>query len=238
MFSICIPVYNYNINELVNDLILQLDQCKFNYEIVVIDDFSKSLFKKANTNLKSNEKIVYIELEKNIGRSAIRNLFIKYTRFENLIFLDCDSKLLTTQFIGIYRNAMLQNHKVVCGGRDYLRKPKERKYKLRWKYGHYRECMTEGERNKNPYRSFMTNNFLIHKSILKKIKFEERIKGYGHEDTLFGYQLMKSSIPVKHIDNQAIIRFLKSPYNRRKRLTWHKLAQDISWSKQRLSALN
>ena len=34
--------------------------------------------------------------------------------------------------------------------------------------------------------------------------FDERLAGYGHEDTLFGYQLGRAGIPVLHIDNPVL----------------------------------
>jgi len=47
----------------------------------------------------------------------------------------------------------------------------------------------------------MTNNFLIPKSIYLTVKLDETLKGYGHEDTLFGLELNKRKIAIKHIDN-------------------------------------
>jgi hypothetical protein len=64
--------------------------------------------------------------------------------------------------------------------------------------------MTADQRNSHPNKSFMTNNFLIKKEILDQIKFDERITAYGHEDTLFGYCLMKKHIQIKHIENPVL----------------------------------
>ncbi|NJK86510.1 MAG: hypothetical protein HC906_11610 [Bacteroidales bacterium] len=50
----------------------------------------------------------------------------------------------------------------------------------------------------------MTNNFLISKGLFDKIRFHEGIMGYGHEDTLFGYDLKKMNIQILHIDNPLI----------------------------------
>ena len=41
----------------------------------------------------------------------------------------------------------------------------------------------------------------MQKSIFSKIRFYEELKQYGHEDTLFGYQLKKAGIDILHIDN-------------------------------------
>jgi hypothetical protein len=50
----------------------------------------------------------------------------------------------------------------------------------------------------------MTNNFLISRSILSQIRFDESLVQYGHEDTLFGFELKKRGIPVIHIQNPLI----------------------------------
>ena len=34
----------------------------------------------------------------------------------------------------------------------------------------------------------------------------KNIKGYGHEDTLFGYDLMKQRIPITHTDNPILVK--------------------------------
>jgi hypothetical protein len=47
----------------------------------------------------------------------------------------------------------------------------------------------------------MTNNFLINKTVFDKIRFDENISKYGHEDTLFGFELKKENIAIHHIDN-------------------------------------
>jgi len=205
--SICIPVYNCDVTGLVEKLVQNSELFRIQYEVIVIDDASDEKYKSSNRSVKSFDKTIYLELEKNIGRSAIRNLFLKHTRFENLLFLDCDSKPSFIKFIYEYVKPPIQKEKVICGGRSYSQKPKKSKYLLRWKYGINRECKAADERAQEPYHSFMTNNFMIKKNVLEAIKFDERLKGYGHEDSLYGYQLMKNKIPIKHIDNPCFHEF-------------------------------
>ncbi|MDD4148952.1 MAG: hypothetical protein PHE33_02875 [Bacteroidales bacterium] len=59
-------------------------------------------------------------------------------------------------------------------------------------------------REKNPNKSFTTNNFLISKSVFDKIKFREFLKGYGHEDSLFGFELKQHNYIIFHIDNPVL----------------------------------
>ena len=56
----------------------------------------------------------------------------------------------------------------------------------------------------NPSACFKTNNFLIARENLNKIQFREELDGYGHEDTLFGYDLNTNNIEIEHIDNPVL----------------------------------
>jgi hypothetical protein len=45
---------------------------------------------------------------------------------------------------------------------------------------------------------------LIRKTVFEKVKFNETLLGYGHEDTLFGFELAQSKIAIHHIDNPVL----------------------------------
>jgi hypothetical protein len=51
---------------------------------------------------------------------------------------------------------------------------------------------------------------LIEKSVFSKIRFNEELRHYGHEDTLMGYQLRKAGISILHVDNGLIHEGLES----------------------------
>ena len=59
-------------------------------------------------------------------------------------------------------------------------------------------------RNKEPYQSFVGFNFMIRKEIFNKIKFDESLKEYGHEDTLFGFRLKQDISNIHHINNTLL----------------------------------
>ena len=61
--------------------------------------------------------------------------------------------------------------------------------------------------------AFSTFNVLIEKSIFSKLRFNEELKQYGHEDTLFSYQLLKAGIKILHIDNGLIHEGLESNHD-------------------------
>jgi glycosyltransferase involved in cell wall biosynthesis len=201
MLSICIPVYNYEITDLVSALRTQGEKLSIPYELILVDDGSTE-YKEVNKAACSD--LCYIALEKNIGRAKIRNLFLGYATFPYLLFLDCDSMVENPDFLANYAAILAEKPKIVCGGSiyDYTNPPREQK--LRLKNGYYRESQAAAQRKKSPHASFLTNNFLIHKDIFSIIRFDERLTEYGHEDTLFGHALKQHQIEILHVDNVVL----------------------------------
>ena len=203
MISICIPIYNFDVSDLVKKLEEQLRELRHSGEIVLIDDASDEEYKKANEATCSRHH--YIQLEKNIGRSRIRNRFLDHSKFSHLLFLDCDVKIISDQFLHNYISTIEHDQpSVVCGGRLYPDTSPGREKHLRWKYGIRKESKSVTERQRHPNRSFMTNNFLIDRALLDRIRFDEGLSGYGHEDTLFGYRLKQENVSIHHIDNPIL----------------------------------
>ncbi len=204
MISICIPVYNYDIRQLIESLSSQLSTLNLPSEIVVIDDCSNNQYRTINASTAS--KVNYIQLSKNIGRASIRNLLFQNAQYDLLIFLDCDVSIPSPDFVKNYLVFFSNNQHidVICGGIAMPSKPADKSKYYRWLYGIKRECIPAAIRQKQPYKSFMTGNFAIRRKVLENIKFDERLNTYGHEDTLFGYALMKQQIFIAHIDNPVI----------------------------------
>ena len=202
MLTICIPVYNFDVTPLVNELAKQAAALEPAPELVVIDDCSNQETKKINREVAHLG--TYVELGQNVGRSKIRNLFLGYAQGDYLLFLDCDSLVGLPGFLANYLETTKTKPDVVYGGRIYDPTPPARERMLRWKYGTKRESQPVETRKKHPNKSFMTNNFLIRKEVFEKIKFDERITQYGHEDTLFGFALKKEGIQITHIDNPVV----------------------------------
>ena len=203
MLSICIPIYNFNVTTLINKLSQQIKKINVLCEIILIDDCSKEEFKKNNENVCKKE--IYIQLGKNIGRAKIRNLFLKYAKYDYLLFLDCDTFIISDDFVAKYISTICRNeYDIICGGVIYDNYRPERSKMLRWKYGIKKESKPFNIRASSPNKSFMTSNFLINRIIFEQTKFDERITEYGHEDTLFGFMIKKKGINVKHINNPVL----------------------------------
>ncbi len=201
MISICIPSYNFDIRSLVQCLVKQISDNKLITEIIVIDDSSKESYKSINREVK-NHCSHFVELDQNIGRSKIRNLFLNYASYKNLLFLDCDGEPINDKFLANYIDNL--QHKVVVGGRIYGERPIDLQQLLHWTYGTLRESKSYQSRQLSMYKSFMTNNFMIDTDVLKEIKFDESISQYGHEDTLMGLLLEQNEISIEHIDNPVL----------------------------------
>ena len=204
MLSILIPIFNFNVTELVLELNNQALAAKIEYEIILLDDASTDSFREVNRSLSKQKHVRYFEETNNIGRSKIRNKLARLASYPYLLFMDCDSQVPSPDYIDTYLKYCTDDV-VVYGGRIYSEKrPDDPKLLLRWKHGKSREEFTAAERIRTPSKSFMTNNFLISVDLFNKILFNEEMEGYGHEDTLFGYDLKRNNIGILHIDNPLV----------------------------------
>jgi len=227
LLSILIPVYNYNVTHLVTELHRQAEELGELYEICLLDDGSDEKFKAINGFLIQKTNVHYVELPQNIGRAAIRNRLVEMAQYDYLLYMDCDSGVVMPHYLETYVTA-LHPQRLLYGGRTYLPKPpSDPQYLLHWHYGRQREQQDFLERQKNPYHSFMTNNFLIPKSIFSSITFDESLRTYGHEDTLFGMELAKKNIEIQHLNNPLLHLGLESTavFLSKTKMAVHNLAQ-------------
>lgn len=202
MLSILIPTYNYNVLSLVHKLEKLANRENITFEIIVLDDASTdSISIYENQNINQLEHCSYYLLEKNIGRSCIRNLLAKKAKYNWLLFLDADTFPIHDNFISAYLPHLDQEEKVVYGGIRYQEEKPFNDKLLRWVYGNNREALSAEQRQKQPYLSLLTLNFAISKSVFSKVAFNESIPNLRHEDTLFSYDLSIEKVTVEHIEN-------------------------------------
>ena len=199
MLSILIPTYNYDCYDLVLELHRQAAELNIEFEIIVADDCSKNELPRLQLiNQLSNCQL--IKPQHNLGRAKIRNFLADKSQYNHLLFLDSDSFPAHNNFLKNYIDFIPQNL-TILGGRIYNESQDEH-HTLLTKYG-----ITK-ERNNNPIHiskaPFTSPNFLIPKTIFNKIRFNENIKGYGHEDTIFGIELSRLNIPYYRFDNSII----------------------------------
>lgn len=203
MISILIPVYNYDVVALAKELSRQCQQRDIVFQILVFDDKSKDEFKAINQIVSQEFNVSYVEMSENKGRAKIRNRLAKMAQYDWLLFLDCDSKVISDTFIDDYLRH-LQEPSVIFGGRVYQQKKPNNDYLTHWAYGTKVESKSASKRKGKPYISFHSNNFLIHRSIFDQVQFREDIDGYGYEDLYFAEEVKLKGIVIKHIDNPVL----------------------------------
>jgi glycosyltransferase involved in cell wall biosynthesis len=233
MLSICIPHYNFVNPVLFETLFFQCKSTKIDFEILIADDASittqKAYLKKF---IQPEFKIFF--LEKNIGRSAIRNFLAPKAKHPYLLFLDADAEIINENFISNYLENL--GNKIVSGGRVYSTEAQSASCFLHYKYGSQVEQYAEN--------MFHSNNFLLPKNVFECLVFDEEIKNYGYEDVLFGleakqlgFELKKINNPVKHIQlktNEEFVNDLEQALKNLKELITKKrnskLEQEVSVS--------
>ncbi len=202
--SFCIPIFNHDSTTLIRALAQQCVSASIEYEILVFDDCS-SLYKEENRQIAALPCVKYQELTQNMGRAAIRNFLAQQAQYDWLLFLDCDAILLDDEFVARYIKEIEKNEAdVVIGGYRYSdEKPSDSTLYLRWLYGKRREERNIEVRNQRSHCSFSSFNFMAKKKIFNKVNFDESLRKYGHEDTLFGWLLKHNGFKISHIDNPA-----------------------------------
>jgi glycosyltransferase involved in cell wall biosynthesis len=199
--SILIPVYNYNAVPLVQQLHKQATQAGILFEILLLDDNSDLNCKRENLLLRDLSYTTLFELPTKAGRAIARNYLAGQAQYDYMLFLDCDSQPVDDRFIARYLPFCKGKDTVVCGGTAYKKQKPEPLFCLRWRYGIHCEVKSAKQRNETPNAKFSTFNFLIARELFLSIRFNELLRNYGHEDTLFGIELQNQNYTAIHIDN-------------------------------------
>lgn len=201
--SILIPVYNWDCTQLIKDLHFQGLVNAIPYEIIVADDCStdKELSERNRIVAESHENCRYFGLPHNIGRAAIRNFMADQSRYDKLLFLDCDSAVKDKEFLRKYL-VMADKASVVCGGVIHPDTIPRKGVELRYLYEKSAAFeRSAGFRSQNPYLRFTSFSFLIDKPVFMAIRFDESYVRYGYEDVQFGHELEENGVSILHIDN-------------------------------------
>lgn len=205
--SILIPVYNDNAVALVKILHSQAEAIYgLKYEILVIDDGSiNNCVIDENKVINGFSHCSYIIDCHHDCRAAMRNNMFSKGKYEWHLMVDARLSVVYDDFLLRYLNSGVKPGEAVCGGvcvdggTDSQRLYREN---LRFRYEKFEEKNHSVEvRSRLPYNSFRTTNFFYHRSVLARVPYDERIKGYGYEDVMLGRAFRNSGIVVRHIDN-------------------------------------
>ncbi len=202
--SILLPTWNEVCIKTVVALKEQCDEIDgLNYEIIVADDASTNeecILR--NRTINTLRYCRLIEKKENTGSGATRNFMVKESRYEWLLFLDCDMKIPA----GLIRRYLESEEEaeVINGGICVDNGNKDNKGNLRYLYERSAAPNhTPAMRSQHPYRAFRSTNFLVSKKIMKQHPFYEPLRRF--EDNYFGHELKQFGIPVAHIDNPTIL---------------------------------
>ncbi|KRD06455.1 glycosyl transferase [Flavobacterium sp. Root901] len=190
MLSILIPVYNYDVLPLVNELVKQCNSCGINFEILCQDDASNSQKNIKNQVINSFSKCSFFINEVNLGRGRNINSLAQKANNEWLLILDCDTFPAENNFIEKYIAEIAEENNILFGGIVYEDKIPEKQQLLRWIYGQKRETA-----------SVLTSNLWIKKEIFFQYPFDESITKYGYEDLCFFLVLKKKGFEITSIQN-------------------------------------
>lgn len=201
--SILIPVFNWDCTQLIKDLHFQGLTLGIPYEIIIADDCStnKDLQQKSRLVAETHENCRYFAVPHNIGRAAIRNFMADQSKYEKLLFLDCDAEVKDKKFLKKYVEAS-DRASVVCGGLTHPDEIPMKGQELRYLYEKNAAYeRSAGFRSQNPYLRFTSFSFMIDRDVFMKIRFDESYVRYGYEDVQFGHELEEGGVSILHIDN-------------------------------------
>ncbi|MEH6405840.1 MAG: glycosyltransferase family 2 protein [Leeuwenhoekiella sp.] len=202
MVSILIPVFNYNVVDLVELLNSMGIESDIPFEIIIADDASTDLASaKINSDLDYLTNVTYYDWKENKGRAATRDFLARKATFDTLLFLDADVMPQAKEFLSKFIDR-INDADVIFGGVAYsIEKPKKNNL-LRWTYGKNRETRTVTQRCSTPYLSVISGAICIKKEVF--IKANSYLdSGYGL-DVLFVYNLQQAKAKVLHIDNPVL----------------------------------
>ncbi|MFB3388850.1 glycosyltransferase family 2 protein [Flavobacterium sp. LAR06] len=191
MLSILIPVYNYTVLPLVNELVKQCNDSGITYEILCQDDASNSPKNILNQEVNLLSNCSFFINEVNLGRGKNINSLAQKTKYDWLLILDCDTFPAEDNFIQKYTDTISDSSKnIIFGGIIYEDKKPQKEQLLRWTYGQKRETY-----------SLLTSNLVIQKEVFLQHPFEESITKYGYEDLCFFSVLKKNNFEISRIEN-------------------------------------
>ncbi len=202
MISILIPIYNYNISNLVNIVHEQAIKTNVKFEIICFDDKSKNYINENKAAINSLKHAKIILSEKNVGRTKARQILSNESDYDWLLFLDSDVIPKSDKFIKRYIEKINSKYEAFFGGFAYSESKPDNESVLRWKYGKKHEEIDAKKRNLNPHQLIISANFFIKKSIFNSINSKITRKSYGL-DNYFGAMLKQKNINVFHLNNEV-----------------------------------
>ena len=203
--SILIPTYNYNVSQLVHDLLALSQKEQVDAEIIIGDDASTDAdCIQQNQALECLPHVRVIQNEHNLGRAENRNRLAQECQGEWILFIDSDAQVPPEFSLKSYLEEG-KHSEVVCGGLYHPATNPMPEASLRFKYERRADQKRSAAiRSRTPYQHLTTFNIFVRRSTFLQIQFDKDCKDYGYEDALFGAELKKRNISISHIDNPLL----------------------------------
>ena len=206
--SVLIPVFNWDVSRLARSLLAEIEAQHLGdqVEIIFADDCSNATeIQAANKSLFNPPHAAcarYLELDRNLGRAAIRNFLVAQSTGTCLLFLDADVVPDNGDFLRQYlENAGANSCDVVCGGISYTQRILTGSEYDFYVYMSSRAAVhPPAVRNRLPWRWIFTSNIMIRRTAFEATAFDVRFTGYGYEDIEWGIRLARR-LRILHIDN-------------------------------------
>lgn len=202
-YTFHILIYNLAPEETITRLVRQIVRHREDIGIRIWDDGSdpghrRELQKLKNTFL-NLPFVVWKWGAFNVGRAAMRQRILESAEEGWNICLDGDM-IPDENFVSEAKIQLTDPAVIYSGHHYYDPKPPPADFLLHWHYGRQREIQA---RRHHPQRHFTTGIFAYHRSMTERISFDKSLTGYGHEDTIFGWQLEQKAVPVQIIPLNA-----------------------------------
>ncbi|MCQ2336423.1 MAG: glycosyltransferase [Paludibacteraceae bacterium] len=195
MISILVPIYNFDSRELIKEIHRQCEEADIDYDILVADDASTECLDAIN-EISGYPYITFFRYDENQGRSAIRNDLAVHAKHNFLLFIDCDAQIRSNDYIKNYL-PYLKDNVCVFGGIALYPDPLSDDYSIERMYN----AKVETKYVKN--HVFTSFNFLIDRNLFLAYMFDDKICGYGHEDTMLAYRVSETT-KIEYIDNPLV----------------------------------
>jgi GT2 family glycosyltransferase len=215
--DVIIPVYNQRESLLLTLVGFQKQIGNSQFHIIIVDDGSKEDISDLVTMFKDLD-ITYIYQENN-GRAKARNVAIRYTESEYIIFCDAD-RIPGPDFVESHILRLKEKKDLICIGNlkeVYFSKPENNRAKIMEIVQSNSKIAREPMHSKNvdylydergkcisqlPWISTYSGNMSMKRTVIDRVGgFDENFTSWGFEHFELGYRIYKSGIDFVRVRN-------------------------------------